>query len=204
MIWFEQLFLGLITSLLASLPVSVLNTTAAQTAVRNNLKAAFSFTLGVVLIEYFQIVAALYMNKLLQLIPQIELYLSLSCIPLFLVLAYHYWNLSPENHHKSIKAEFFKKGLKISALNAIAIPFWMVYLHLFQVQNWCGYDFYNSHWCILGFCIGTIGALMIYALLGHSLRNWLITFEKWFNKVLSLIFMMLTVVITVKIIFFRD
>ncbi|MDC3220338.1 hypothetical protein OAT71_00850 [Flavobacteriales bacterium] len=182
--------------------MSILNTTAAQTAVINNLKAAFNFTLGDALVENFQIVVALYMNKLLKLITQIELYFSLSCIPLFLILAFYYWNLSPDNQAKSIKAKFFKKGLKISALNGIAIHFWMVYLHLFQIQNWCGYDYYKSHWCILGFCIGTIGALMIYALLGQSLRKWLITFEKWFNKVLSIIFMLLTVVIIVKILFY--
>jgi hypothetical protein len=88
MIWFEQLLLGLTTSRLASLPLRILNTTAAQTAVINNLKAAFNFTLGDALIEYFQIVVALYMNKLLQLITQIELYFSLSCIPLFLILAF--------------------------------------------------------------------------------------------------------------------
>lgn len=199
MIWTEQLFLGITTSLFASLPVGILNTTAAQTTVKNNLRAAFIYTLGVIVVEYFQIVIAFYLNQLIYLIPKIELYLTLTCIPLFLILAYYYWNLSPQQHHKSIKGEFFKKGLKISALNAIAIPFWMVYIHLFQIQDWIGGTFIESNWTFIGFCIGTVGALMIYAILGHSLRNWLITFEKWFNKVLSVIFMILTVIIIVRL-----
>lgn len=199
MIWTEQLLLGVTTSLLASLPVGILNTTAAQTAVKNNIRAAFIYTLGVIVVEYIQIVIAFYLNQLIYLIPKIELYLTLVCIPLFLILAYYYWNLSPQQHHKSIKGEFFKKGLKLSALNAIAIPFWMVYIHLFQLQDWIGKTFLESNWAFIGFCIGTVGALMIYAVLGHSLRNWLLTFEKWFNKVLSVIFMILTVVIIVRL-----
>lgn len=202
--WIEQLFLGFSTSLLASLPVGILNTTAAQTTVKHNIGAAFTYTLGVVLIEYLQIILAFHLNQLIYLIPKIEVYLTLICIPLFLILAYYYWNLSPHQHHKSIKGEFFIKGLKISALNGIAIPFWMVYVHLFTTQNWINQSLTESNWVFIGFCIGTIGALMLYALLAHSLRKWLINFEKWFNKVLSIIFMILTVIIILRLLLFRD
>ena len=124
----QSFFLAFGISYLGSIPPGVLNLTVIDISMRRAMKHAFLFALAAALIEFIQGFIALQFSDYLAVHSEVEFYIQLFVIPVFIGLGIAYLlKKNPPSHDvKEDNSNTFIKGMLLSVVNPLAIPFWLV------------------------------------------------------------------------------
>lgn len=141
----------------------MINLTVVDTTLQKGLRAGIILGFGAALVEFVQAIIAVKFTHVFLENPNISAIIHWLAIPIFWGLAiYHYQASKKETLHQSSDKSLspFYKGLLISSLNMLAIPYWVFYASYFGSIGWLSAE--NT--MILLFCIGiALGAFTLFA-----------------------------------------
>ena len=94
-----------------------------------------------------------------------------------------------------VEKEFppFMKGIMLSMINPLAIPYWLAVSTSLKAAGQLSYDWKHTHFFICGIVIGTFAALTMYGSLGEVLESKLKRVEKHFNTIIGLVLISLAI-----------
>lgn len=165
--------LTILLSYIGSLPFGMINLNVLYAEMTQGRRAAVAMAFGAAIVEALQgITAAIVYFRLLHL-SQIEPYLKIAATVVF--AGFVIYHLSKRQSQQAIdvrdttssNASPLVKGLLLSSLNFMALPFWLIILTM--LADWFHGEWAWSHMIIFGLCAGAGGfaASMTYAIAGR-------------------------------------
>lgn len=161
--------LGMVLSFIGSIPFGTINVATAETAIRQGFRAAVWVALGAALVEWIQAVLCLLFSGFIMDNPLVETVLTWASIPIFIGLGIYF--LRRGRPQKAVlretRAQGFMKGVVVSALNLLAIPYWVFYGTYLSSIGWVDLES-KLHIGIFGAGVlcGTFLILLTYAKIG--------------------------------------
>lgn len=164
-------FVGLAFSYLGSIPPGTLNLTVLQMSLEGKARAAFRFSLAAAFVEYPYAFIAVKSEELILSSPAIVDNFELIAVLVMLILAlFNLLSKPGPSSFVKITESGFRKGMLLSILNPLAIPFWIgvtAYLkemHWVKVNSTIEVAIY-----VLGISVGTFLLLATLILVGNKI-----------------------------------
>ncbi len=199
----SEITLGITSSFMGTLPLSMLNMSILQLSLDGKYRAAWAFLMGAALIEFCQIVLTLIGMQWLLTIPHLTAILTCVSIPILLIIGIKTWKTPtkeieidklPINSNISKtdilyqNTPYFRNGFILSAMNVMTYPFWLLWGNVFVQNGWLTPQYSDIMAFSLGACIGTVGAFGSFIILGKLIHPYLNTVQSRFNQVLGATF----------------
>jgi len=158
-------FLGFIFSFIGSVPPGTLNVTILQLALQGKIAVAARFALAVAIIEYPYAWIGVQFEYWVSHSPLVVHNFQLMAAVVMTALGV--FNLLPTKTPTGFAKKFndsgFRRGLALSILNPMAIPYWMGFTAYLKAQGWISL---TSTGLLHSYVFGTsIGALALLSLL---------------------------------------
>lgn len=158
-------FLGFVFSFIGSIPPGTLNITVLQLGLDRNVNVAMRFALAVAIVEYPYAWIGVQFEYYLSSSPVIlENFQLIAALVMTILGITNLWpSKTPVGFAKKFKESGFRRGIVLSILNPMAIPYWMGFTAYLKVQGWIDL---NTAGLLHSYVLGTsIGALALLALL---------------------------------------
>lgn len=175
-------------SFIGSLPFGMINMTVAHTAIRKGMPHALATAIGAALVELVQVFVALKFTWLFHENAMVERIFQMVAMVAFLAGGIYFLFFAKSKPSVSEletpgkrRGDFFK-GMFVSSLNLMVIPYWIFYATLLSANNLLVKD--NPHVLVfsIGTFFGTFSLLACYALLGAKILSRSEQITKWVNK----------------------
>lgn len=182
--------LGVIISLMGSLPLGYINVIGLQILLEQGNWATISFISGVVFIEFFVLKVASFGAKWLVEQKKLLLFIDVFTIAFFLGIAVYFTTNIGNNQNFSLSqlqlAQFpFILGLLLNSLNFIQWPYWSgIYIYLFRTEKLDPHCNDNNRF-IIGAMLGTLAGMLIFA---HTGKYFLVENKIEMSMYLNIIF----------------
>ncbi len=175
MIYLQVFLVGLIFSFLGSVPPGTLNLCVLQLGLEKKIKAALRFALAVSIIEYPYAWIGVQFEYWITSSPQIVKSFQLLTAVVMIVMGI--LNIVTAKKPVSFVQRFnesgFRRGIVLSILNPMAIPFWIVVTAYLKAQGWIDLSHVGLlHLYILGTSVGAMLLLTLFALLADRLAGY--------------------------------
>ncbi len=189
----KYLLLGFGLSFIGSLPFGIINMGVARTAIHKGMIRAGFMAAGAVIIEFLQVFVALKFTWLFDNNLSVEKWLKVIAIVVFLIAGVYFMffaksktAIEEENENSKKRHEFFK-GIFLSTINVMAIPYWIFYGSFLSAN---GIPLDENLYVLLfaaGTVFGTFSLLMCYALLGYRILKQHQKITRWVNRFIGAI-----------------
>lgn len=202
-IYIDHFIFGFWVSYLFSLPPGMISLNVLQTTINKGLKQAALLAFAAVLVEAVQAFTGVKFAEWINARESLKMGIEIFVIPVFLTMGI--FNVytgfrdmrkkdSEQNTVPKKVIGSFGKGLIVSALNPIAIPFWVGLSAVFQQRGWLDVS-RNSNILVFaaGTTIGTYACLMTYAVLSAFIARKIHAIKTWINVVIGLLFLGLAI-----------
>lgn len=191
MLYFTHFLLGFVFSFIGSIPFGMINLTVVDTTIQKGLRAGIILGLGAAIIEFFQAIIAVLFTHVFIDYPQIVQVIHWLAIPIFLGLAaYHYLQSQKKSNLKSSEKSLppFYKGIFISSLNMLAIPYWVFYATYFSSVDWLSSDKSLLLVFCIGIAMGAFSLFVVFAKLSSLVVERMSRISSVTNQILAVIF----------------
>jgi len=195
MTFLTNFFIAFGLSFIGSLPFGMINMTVAHTAIRKGLSHGISTAVGAALVELVQVFIALKFTWLFNENPNVErVFMTIATVVFFAGGIYFMFFAKSKPKLKEGEAEVkhkkrgdFMRGVGISSLNLMVIPYWIFYATLLTTNGIMVKD--NQHVVAfsVGVMLGTFTLLVCYALLGAKILSKSEQITGWVNKFIGLL-----------------
>lgn len=170
----ELFLIAFFFSFLGSIPPGSINLSVIRLALDNKYDAALRFAAAAALIEFPYAFIAVQFEELLTSSPVIVENFKLIAAIVMIVLGIT--NLSVTKHSSNkmqkIRESGFRRGILISILNPLAIPFWIGITAYLNTQGWIDLRSENHRFVyISGISMGTFALLALLALLSRKIGS---------------------------------
>jgi threonine/homoserine/homoserine lactone efflux protein len=194
----DHLILGFWVSFLFSLPPGMISLNVLQATIYRGLKSAAYLALAAVLVESVQAFIGVKFAELINSSPGLKLGIEIFVIPVFFVMGainiYHgvkdlKKKGGPEETKPKRTISSFGKGLLVSALNPVAIPFWVFYSAFLQKKGWL--DVSKTAYIVvftIGTTLGTYACLLMYGVLSSFIARKIHSIKVWISFVIGALF----------------
>lgn len=199
MILIVSFAVGAVASFLASLPPGIISLTVVDTTVHKHIKHGVLVALGAAFIEFFQCFVAVYFTSWFISNPYIEKAIDILTMPVLLFLGiYFIVKAMPGNRAKKSAPRrgghnSLFKGMLVSSLNMIAIPFWIFWSSKFFAKEWIEHTWLGVGIFALGVSIGTFLALNVYGALTLKFHVTLRSINLWVSRVIGVLLLGLAI-----------
>lgn len=162
-------FLGFIFSFVGSIPPGTLNVTVLQLALERQIQTALRFALAVSIIEYPYAWIGVQFEYYISTSPVIleNFQLIAALVMTLLGISNLLPGKTPTGFAKKFQESGFRRGIVLSLLNPMAIPYWMGFTAYLKVQGWIHLESAGLlHSYVLGTAVGTmalLGVLIFFA-----------------------------------------
>jgi threonine/homoserine/homoserine lactone efflux protein len=164
--------LAFIFSFLGSIPPGTLNITILQLGLNHQLKLAWRFALAAALIEYPYAWIAVTFEQFITSSPAIisNFKLITACVMVILGL-FSLWSAKrPNGFTKKFESSGFRRGIVLSILNPMAMPFWIVMTAFLKSQHWIDLSGnVRLHCYLAGVSLGALALLILLAFLAKKM-----------------------------------
>ncbi len=177
--------IGFVISFLGSIPPGTMNLCVLQLGLERKTKIALRFTLAVALIEYPYAWIGVEFEHWITAFPNIINNFQLITAIVMLVLGgLTVWTSnSPVPAIEKFNDSGFRKGLVLSILNPMAIPFWIGITAYLKAQGWLSFPTkVHLHMYVLGTAFGVLLLLILFAYLANRFAGYITN-----NKLVKLI-----------------
>lgn len=164
--------MGMLFSFLGSIPPGTLNLSILQLGLEHKLRAAFRFTLAVGIIEYPYTWIGVQFQYWITSSPMvIGNFKLITALVMISIGIFNLWSAEkPTSFSIKFSESGFRRGIILSILNPMAIPFWMVMTAYLKAQGWIDLSSnMRLHLYIAGTSLGAILLLLLFALLANKL-----------------------------------
>lgn len=164
--------LGVFFSFIGSIPPGTLNLSVLQLGLEGKTKAALRFALAVSIVEYPYTWIGIQFQHWITTSPMVIGNLQLITAVVMIALGLiNLWSVSKPSHFiVRFNESGFRRGLILSLLNPMAIPFWIGVTAYLKVQGWLDLStVWLLHSYILGTSVGAMVLLVLFALMAQKL-----------------------------------
>jgi threonine/homoserine/homoserine lactone efflux protein len=186
--------LAILVAFVGFLPPGMINMTSLKMSLEYQRKEALLFVLGAVTVILVQAFLAVTFTKYLVVNPQIIEYLSYAAIVVFLGLALLFFRQARQQVALKIQAKkrnTYLAGISMSAMNMLAIPFFLGYSTLMEAKGWLNIDPPHNYIFALGAVAGSFLLFFLYVLFAEYIQKRVQFIAKNINYILSLLFLVL-------------
>ncbi|MEI9919234.1 MAG: LysE family transporter [Bacteroidota bacterium] len=181
MIYIQVFLVGLVFSFLGSIPPGTLNICVLQLGLQKKIGAALRFALAVSIIEYPYTWIGVQFEYWITSSPAvIENFELLTAIVMTIIGVLNIWSAQkPTEFANRFNESGFRRGIILSILNPMAIPFWIGITAYLKAQGWIDLSSTAKlHLYILGTSVGAMLLLTLYTYLAGRLSQY-VTGNKW-------------------------
>lgn len=190
-------FWGWLCSFFGTIPFGTINVSITEAAIQKGVRVGIFMGIGASIVEFFQSYVALSFYHILTHNPKLERTIIVSCIPIFLAIGVFYLfkknSSMPRPTTKAAHAMGMAKGVMLSALNLIAVPYY-VFIGGYLASS--GYIHLKPE-LIASFAAGVVaGSFMVfllYAKLGQYIKRKSEKLSRYASKIVGLIFIAIAV-----------
>jgi len=168
-----QVFLiGLVFSFIGSIPPGTLNLAVLQLGMEYKIKTALRFSLAVAIIEYpYAWIAVVFEDWVTSSPLIIENFQVITAVVMTVLGGFTLWSArKPSEFSVRFNESGFRRGIVLSILNPMAIPFWIGITAFLKAQNWI--DLSSQiliHSYVLGTSVGVMILLVLFTFLAKKL-----------------------------------
>jgi threonine/homoserine/homoserine lactone efflux protein len=194
--YIREFLIGFGISFIFSLPPGMISLNVMQTTTQQGIKGAFWLALAAVLVEAVQAFIGVQFSGWINTRPSIQTGLELFVIPVFIVMGImnilaglksRKHNQKDDHQPRKIIGSFWK-GLLVSALNPVAIPFWVVWASGMSSKNLLIFETSHILVFVLATTLGTFACLMLYALFSAFVVRKFKAIKQWMNLLIGILF----------------
>jgi len=175
MIYLQVFLVGLVFSFLGSIPPGTLNICVLQLGLEKKIGAALRFALAVSIIEYPYTWIGVQFEYWITSSPAvIDNFQLLTAIVMTIIGALNIWSARrPTQFATKFNESGFRRGLILSILNPMAIPFWIGVTAYLKAQGWIDLSStLKLHLYILGTSVGAMVLLTLFTFLAGKLSQY--------------------------------
>lgn len=206
----KAFLLGLVISLIGSLPLGYLNVIGLQILVERGQIAIVFFILGIIIVEFFVLKIVSFGAKWLVKQKKLLLAIDIFTILFFLSIAlYFISNINNDENFNLSQLQFatypFILGVLLNGLNAIQWPYWSgIYIYIFRTNKLKTTKKANYIF-IIGALIGTGIGMLLFAYAGqYILIENNIVLTQYLNPFFATLFFILATIQIVKLFIRKD
>lgn len=200
--YISHFFLGFIMAFLSLIPPGMLNMTAVRTKIEISKKSALLFSLGAAIIVIPQAYIALAFAKYFAKHPEIIDRLTIAGVVVLFVLSIFFFiqarkKFKGEGQKK--KGNFILIGMFMSAMNMLAIPFYLV---LSSVLEKKGHLIMSQPYIsifVAGVFLGAFALFALYVVFAAFIEKKAQFIARNINYILSILFLVLGILTLIKI-----
>ena len=171
-----QVFLaGLIFSFLGSIPPGTMNLAILQLGMEQKIKIALRFSLAVAIIEYpYAWIAVAFEDWVTSSPVIIENFQLITAIVMTVIGLFTIWSArKPTAFSVKFNESGFRRGLVLSILNPMAIPFWIGITAYLKAQGWIDLSASTLlHSYLFGTSVGVLLLLILFTFLAKRLSHY--------------------------------
>jgi len=168
--------LGAVFSFLGSIPPGTLNLSVLQLGLERKISLALRFTLAVTIIEYPYAWIGVQFEYWITSSPAIiENFQLITAVVMLLIGVLNIWAaIRPGKFTTTFNDSGFRRGLILSILNPMAIPFWIFITAYLKSQGWINLDTTGKlHMYVLGTSVGVFILLLLFIFLANRLAGYI-------------------------------
>src|SRR5688572_5925833 len=134
----QNFFLAFIFSFLGSIPPGTLNLTVLQLGLDKKINIAWRFAAAAALIEYpYAWLAVAFKNYITTSPVILDNFKLISAVVMITLGALNIWSAQrPTVFTEKFQESGFRRGIVLSILNPLAMPFWIAVTAYLSVQGW--------------------------------------------------------------------
>lgn len=176
MIYIQVFLVGAVFSFLGSIPPGTMNLCVLQLGLEKKIATALRFSLAVAIIEYPYTWIAIQFEKWITSSPAvIENFQLITAVVMLVIGVLNIWTAKkPSPMVTKFNESGFRRGLILSILNPMAIPFWIAITAYLKAQNWIDLSTTGLvHSYVFGTSAGVMILLTLFALLAQKLSAYI-------------------------------
>ncbi|HEY9168758.1 MAG TPA: hypothetical protein VIN72_04665 [Lutibacter sp.] len=203
MIYILHVFYGLIMAYFGLISPGMLNMTVLKTRLNVGKIESVKFAFGAAVIVFFQAGIALFFAEFLIENPKIIEFLKMAGVFVFFILAIFFFMLSRkkmEAKSEISKGNYFFKGLAMSSVNMLAIPFYLGISIYLGSENKIIIEFPYILFFIFGASMGSFLLFYTYIFFAKIISQKISFIATNINIILSLLFISLGIFTLIKLI----
>ncbi|MBL7861237.1 MAG: LysE family transporter [Cyclobacteriaceae bacterium] len=172
---FQVFIIGVVFSFLGSIPPGTLNLAVLQLGMEHKIKTALRFSLAVAIIEYpYAWIAVVFEDWITSSPIVVDNFQLITAVVMIAIGAFSIWSArKPSEFSVRFNESGFRRGLILSVLNPMAIPFWVAYTAFLKSQGWI--DLSTSwfvHSYVFGTSVGVMILLVLFTFLAQKLSSY--------------------------------
>lgn len=171
-----QVFLvGIIISFIGSIPPGTLNLAVLQLGMEQKVRTALRFALAVSIIEYpYAWISVVFEDWVTSSPLIVDNFQLITAIVMTVIGAFSIWSArKPSEFSVRFNESGFRRGIVLSILNPMAIPFWVAYTAFLKSQGWIDLSTpWLVHSYVFGTAVGVMILLIIFAFLAKRLAHY--------------------------------
>jgi threonine/homoserine/homoserine lactone efflux protein len=172
MIYAQVFIIGLVFSFLGSIPPGTLNVCVLQLGVEKKISAALRFALAVSIVEYPYTWIAVQFEYWITSSPVVtENFQLITAIVMTVLGVFMLWTArKPSTFSVRFNESGFRRGMILSILNPMAIPFWVGITAYLKAQEWIDLSTTGLlHTYVLGTAVGAMLLLTLFTFMAARL-----------------------------------
>ncbi|MBS1505171.1 MAG: LysE family transporter [Bacteroidetes bacterium] len=191
--YFYVFFLGFFFSFIGSIPPGTLNVSILQMALQGKTGIATRFALAVAIVEYPYAWIGVQFEYWLTSSPMVVSNFQL--IAAIVMTSIGIFNLIPSKPDSGVAKKFnesgFRRGLLLSVLNPMAIPYWMGFTAYLKAEGWINLSTTGLlHSYVLGTSVGAMALLSLVIFYAKKLAPY-VQGSKWIKIIPGLVLLSL-------------
>lgn len=181
---------GAVISFLGSLPVGILNITIVHITLQKGIQPALYFAIACALVELGYSYIAVLLTQVVFDTSALTGWVHVFSVIVFMGAGIYYFRKKPTPSTVRNVSQAFYKGILLSMINVIAIPFWLVYTSLLLSHQWIALDSgAEVGYFIAGIALGTGLSLLSFALFSQKINQRFVLESVKVNRVLGVLLM---------------
>lgn len=192
---------GFIMAYAGLIPPGMLNMTTVRTAIEKGKPAALQFAAGAASIVTVHSFIAFTFAKYLGEHPEIIDRLKIAGIAVFFSLSVFFFTQARKKFKAAGKKEegnYFMKGLFMSSINMLGIPFYLGASAVMESKGWIQLGGINNYLLVIGAVLGAFALFATYAQFAQVITKKAAFIARNINYVLSVLFLVLGIVLLIK------
>ncbi len=172
MIYAQVFIIGLIFSFLGSIPPGTLNVCVLQLGIEKKIAAALRFAVAVSIIEYpYTWIAVQFEYWITSSLVVTENFQLITAIVMTVLGVFMLWTArKPSTFSVRFNESGFRRGMILSILNPMAIPFWVGITAYLKAQGWIDLSTTGLlHTYVLGTAVGAMLLLTLFTFMAVRL-----------------------------------
>jgi len=172
MLYLQAFLIGFVISFIGSIPPGTLNLSVLQLGLEGKIKTALRFALAVSIIEYpYAWIGVVFEDWITSTPAVVKNFRLITAIVMTSLGILSFIRVQkPSSNPSKFSESGFRRGIVLSILNPMAIPFWVAITAYFKAHGWIDLSTAGLiHTYVFGTSVGAMALLTIFVFLANRL-----------------------------------